>query len=779
MHMIPSRAATHPFCSVRARALSSLLPLIVLGGLTSPAAASPGSCPPSDHECSEVGGPGCLDVGCCETVCALDPFCCAAAWDLACVDVAAAFCKPNNPCPPGGPVNDCAVSATPMSPGDSLGFDSSTANTDGPPNFQCTYGKDVWYLIQAPVDGEFTITLDTPSFDSTLAVYYLGKNSDFDPADLFLLFTGCVDARGPGGETATFPTVAGVYYLLQVAGFNSGSGPASGPGLIAINPPLPTSCPACVEPPDDMVAWWPFDTINSNGKTPDLIDHNDACGSPLPVTGKVSGALDFSSSSLSAYSINSAAYSPIDEYTLDAWIHMAPASTGGDIITSGLITGGLGYAPWWYFDVSAADSSGLRHLGFFSREGGFSGPGLQDAVISPAVVTSGAWHHVAVTIGAPVFTSSWHRPVVFYVDGVAIGGTQQLDVQDFAVGGTVFIGTKTVGGSGVLGGLIDELEIFHRSLSPGEVAALAQADCGGKCKVAVGCLWDVPFCDGASSVTAPFTLKNREPVPQTYNVSFVGLAADLSNPLSIDGPTNFSLIGGSPVQVGANGMLPLQVVIGRPAQMNAVSQVGEYLIMVENVATMQRAVCHASVQDRRDFCATWNGCPPNCPPLEIIAGQTVGTELTIVNTSGTAVSELAIVIQAFGPDMTPSTTLSIGGLPPGESWTTEISLAAGANVTISTVLDLLDYVGDGFLSLVAFTALPPDGALQPLTSITIAPQPPPPCPGDLDHDGNVDGGDLGLMLGSWNVAGPADLNGNGFVDGGDLGLLLGAWGPCP
>ena len=55
------------------------------------------------------------------------------------------------------------------------------------------------------------------------------------------------------------------------------------------------------------------------------------------------------------------------------------------------------------------------------------------------------------------------------------------------------------------------------------------------------------------------------------------------------------------------------------------------------------------------------------------------------------------------------------------------------------------------------------------------------CPGDLDGNGVVDGGDLGLLLGSWGPCPspcPADLDGNGAVDGGDLGLMLGAWGVC-
>jgi hypothetical protein len=55
------------------------------------------------------------------------------------------------------------------------------------------------------------------------------------------------------------------------------------------------------------------------------------------------------------------------------------------------------------------------------------------------------------------------------------------------------------------------------------------------------------------------------------------------------------------------------------------------------------------------------------------------------------------------------------------------------------------------------------------------------CLGDIDGDGQVSGGDMGLLLAAW---GPctgrcaADLTENGTVDGADIGLLLAAWGPC-
>lgn len=53
------------------------------------------------------------------------------------------------------------------------------------------------------------------------------------------------------------------------------------------------------------------------------------------------------------------------------------------------------------------------------------------------------------------------------------------------------------------------------------------------------------------------------------------------------------------------------------------------------------------------------------------------------------------------------------------------------------------------------------------------------CLGDLDGDGQVDGADLGLLLGAWGSTDPvADLDGEGVVDGADLGILLGAWGAC-
>ena len=58
---------------------------------------------------------------------------------------------------------------------------------------------------------------------------------------------------------------------------------------------------------------------------------------------------------------------------------------------------------------------------------------------------------------------------------------------------------------------------------------------------------------------------------------------------------------------------------------------------------------------------------------------------------------------------------------------------------------------------------------------------PPPCVGDYNGDGFVNGADLGLMMAAWGACGgcPEDLNGDGVVSGADLGLMIAGWGVCP
>ena len=68
----------------------------------------PSPCGPPNHRCCSPGGPGCNDVKCCEAVCAADPFCCDIAWDVLCVAAADSLCGPVcvDGCSPDNP-HDC------------------------------------------------------------------------------------------------------------------------------------------------------------------------------------------------------------------------------------------------------------------------------------------------------------------------------------------------------------------------------------------------------------------------------------------------------------------------------------------------------------------------------------------------------------------------------------------------------------------------------------------------------------------------------------------------
>ena len=55
------------------------------------------------------------------------------------------------------------------------------------------------------------------------------------------------------------------------------------------------------------------------------------------------------------------------------------------------------------------------------------------------------------------------------------------------------------------------------------------------------------------------------------------------------------------------------------------------------------------------------------------------------------------------------------------------------------------------------------------------------CPGDLNDDGQVNGSDIGTLLGAFGSTDPprgTDLNGDGIINGADLGMFFAVWGPC-
>ncbi len=75
-----------------------------------------------------------------------------------------------------------------------------------------------------------------------------------------------------------------------------------------------------------------------------------------------------------------------------------------------------------------------------------------------------------------------------------------------------------------------------------------------------------------------------------------------------------------------------------------------------------------------------------------------------------------------------------------------------------------------------FTAAGPNNA-ENIAAYTGCPITTPIRAADINADGEVNSGDMALLLGAWDTAFPeADLNNDGQVNSGDLALLLGDWG---
>ncbi|MCH2161187.1 MAG: hypothetical protein MK085_04855 [Phycisphaerales bacterium] len=244
------------------------------------------ACISATGACAEVHPePGCNDPSCCSLVCDSsvggDEFCCSSSWDSSCVQYAIALCGifEYNCDNPGPQANDCATSPAMASNGVVYAFDTTGANTDGPDEVGCGSAEsdlpvhsDLWYMIDASVDGFMTATccLDA-NFDTKIAVYDAGASgSSFDPGNLPEAFLACnEDCDDPDffSSELVVSVAAGNQYLVRLGGYQG----ATGTGNIRIDidePEPPIEPQSCDTPGDNPV---------TQSDTLDLTDGGIAC----------------------------------------------------------------------------------------------------------------------------------------------------------------------------------------------------------------------------------------------------------------------------------------------------------------------------------------------------------------------------------------------------------------------------------------------------------------------------------------------------------------------
>lgn len=288
--------------------------------------------------------------------------------------------------------------------------------------------------------------------DAAGCFYVTGAFEDAGDSDSGLVFPGFdpqVPLIAPGGQQSIF-----VVKYCPACGSN---------GVVGSS---------CVSAPAGMVMWLPFDettgTTSANLKAAAF--PGARVGGPVVVPGQyVANSLNFNG--VNQY-VAVPDYPGIDIGTnalsIDTWVkrpHGAPDSPPSAILDKQDPLSGIGYGLFLNsgnLTLQLADSFGL----------------LQAVDTVGSVPADGQWHFVAVTVNRASSTGG-----CFYVDG-ALTSTFNPSATQGSLANTspLYVGASPAGGGVPWTGGLDEVEVFSRALSAGEIQNIFNAHTYGKCK---------------------------------------------------------------------------------------------------------------------------------------------------------------------------------------------------------------------------------------------------------------------------------------------------------
>ncbi|KAF0142115.1 MAG: hypothetical protein FD122_952 [Stygiobacter sp.] len=235
----------------------------------------------------------------------------------------------------------------------------------------------------------------------------------------------------------------------------------------------------CVDPPSNMVAWWSLD-YSALGARQDFAGFNNSgtmINGPLQVAGKVLGALQFDG--VDDY-VEVADHMELnfgtENFSFDAWIKTTDAQ-GVKIILDKRVEINGNFLAYKGYSIFLGDGKLALQIGDGAPEfDSYTNYG------STLFVADGIWHHIAITV-----SRSNSQGILFYLDGVPTqfgNPTSHLgsltNTSPLRIGSQSFIGVFS--GIGKFKGILDEIELFKRVLTPAEVLAIYNAGSAGKCK---------------------------------------------------------------------------------------------------------------------------------------------------------------------------------------------------------------------------------------------------------------------------------------------------------
>ena len=220
----------------------------------------------------------------------------------------------------------------------------------------------------------------------------------------------------------------------------------------------------CLPPPPGLVSWWPGEG-NANdltGKNPGLPGASAFYGS-----GEVGSAFAFTfiGGASPVLVPDSPSLNLTGPLTIEAWVKLRATSHNLETILWKGNSGALATSPY----AMGVDADNR----LFGAVGG-GGAASYATVSSLSSLLPGGWHHVAFTADG--------AQLRLYLDAVLVGAVAQT-ITPAASANSLVIGGMGVSPSlNPWDGLVDELSLYSRALSPVEIAGIYAAGTAGKCR---------------------------------------------------------------------------------------------------------------------------------------------------------------------------------------------------------------------------------------------------------------------------------------------------------
>lgn len=214
----------------------------------------------------------------------------------------------------------------------------------------------------------------------------------------------------------------------------------------------------CVSPPSGLVGWWP-----GAGSAKDLTgtNHGTLSGGASFATGKVGQAFSFDGINGTVVVPDSSSLRLTNQVTIETWINLRTVAT--DFAIASKISSGTGLNG---YELGIGGNNTL--FAQFNSPGGFW---PQFAISYASPIVTGVWYHVAWTYDQSAMKLYLNGlPVATNIIGAHAISTSSSDFRISGADNHVYFN-----------GLIDELAVYNRALSAGEIATIYAAGSAGKC----------------------------------------------------------------------------------------------------------------------------------------------------------------------------------------------------------------------------------------------------------------------------------------------------------